>query len=369
LEQGFALAHAIGTGKYQVEKRHVPDARRAAHRILRILNPRLPVVHVAKSHVAQVWGRLAREYRAELDAIADERKARLKAGQDPKRLPTRAPAGGYRQTEFTIQTLFAMLRWLRDQPALGCREVLGPWPSWKLECADDWSQLTGSEPVVHRPRYTEEELGRLWRALPEADCRVRLLLETGAELRPGQVLRCTRRHLDLRPQAHAPLGELTVPGAKRKRGTTAVLTRETRDVIDDALTGHLREYEEAYQAGQIDNYPLFPAGRFRKGVLPRRDAPKQMTREHAGELFRELEQLAGVEHVPGRAWYGIRRVTTDIAPAFTSDERVLDNLSSNDEETRRRYYQDREAPRFRQQAAAVRDQVRRRARDAVRPSE
>jgi hypothetical protein len=40
-------------------------------------------------------------------------------------------------------------------------------------------------------------------------------------------------------------------------------------------------------------------------------------------MFHEVERLAGIEPVPGRGWYGVRRSATDFAEDVEKDERVL----------------------------------------------
>ncbi|MGI9077705.1 MAG: hypothetical protein ACR2G6_10300, partial [Gemmatimonadaceae bacterium] len=69
--------------------------------------------------------------------------------------------------------------------------------------------------------------------------------------------------------------------------------------------------------------------------------------------------VAGVASVPGRGWYGIRRVTTDAAADITTDERVLNLVSGHkDSSTRRLVYQDRGRPEDLNRAADVRGHVR-----------
>jgi hypothetical protein len=65
-------------------------------------------------------------------------------------------------------------------------------------------------------------------------------------------------------------------------------------------------------------------------------------------MFVAVEAIAGVEHVEGRAFYGLRRQATDLAPEFASDARVLNRLSGHlDSATRERVYQEKENQRVR----------------------
>jgi integrase len=76
-------------------------------------------------------------------------------------------------------------------------------------------------------------------------------------------------------------------------------------------------------------------------------------------MFCEVERLAGVEHQPGRAFYGLRRQATDLAPEFAQDARVLNRLSGHAESsTRERIYQDQENELVRARAAKARRKMR-----------
>jgi hypothetical protein len=72
-----------------------------------------------------------------------------------------------------------------------------------------------------------------------------------------------------------------------------------------------------------------------------------------------LEALAGVEHKEGRAFYGLRRQATDLAPEFAQDARVLNRISGHtDSATRERIYQDPQNERVRARAAEARRSMR-----------
>lgn len=76
-------------------------------------------------------------------------------------------------------------------------------------------------------------------------------------------------------------------------------------------------------------------------------------------MFCEVERLAGVEHQPGRAFYGLRRQATDLAPEFAQDARVLNRLSGHAESsTRERVYQDQQNELVRARAARARRKMR-----------
>ena len=84
-----------------------------------------------------------------------------------------------------------------------------------------------------------------------------------------------------------------------------------------------------------------------------------MSRDGARRAFQALEKIAGVPHVPGRGWYGLRRIATDLAETATTDDRVRDRLGSwQDSETRKQIYQDRMTQQLRAEAASVRREIR-----------
>ncbi|HUF26024.1 MAG TPA: hypothetical protein VMM18_03485, partial [Gemmatimonadaceae bacterium] len=84
---------------------------------------------------------------------------------------------------------------------------------------------------------------------------------------------------------------------------------------------------------------------------------KPLGRDGARVAFKELEEIAGVDHRPGRGWYGLRRIATDLAETATTDDRVKDRLGGwQHSETRKHIYQDRETDQLRAAAAGVRRQ-------------
>ena len=211
---------------------------------------------------------------------------------------------------------------------------------------------------------------------PDADPRVALALQLGAEARLGQVRRLMRSDVDLSPVGVFGLGRVVVHGSGKKMGVRRDLTPEERAAIDRALSGYLRSLEEAYQDKLREDYPIFPAGRLRFDVAPsrvsRRKVPiepirraklsvtnEPMDKRTLNDQFHELERIAKVESVPGRGWYGIRRRATDVYEDYENDERVLnDQTGHKKSETRREVYQERERETIRARSAETRRRVR-----------
>lgn len=145
-------------------------------------------------------------------------------------------------------------------------------------------------------------------------------------------------------------------GVGRKAGEVPDLHPELRAYVDTGLSsGDLSEAEASYRAGSIDAYRWFPAGRLTGGKVQL----KQCGGNHAGEkalrdLFVRLAQHAGVGHVHGRAFYGLRRMETDVAAAVEPDPEVLNGISGHlHTETQGRVYHDPKRKRERTGARAA----------------
>jgi hypothetical protein len=77
------------------------------------------------------------------------------------------------------------------------------------------------------------------------------------------------------------------------------------------------------------------------------------------DLFKKFEKAAGVPHVEGRDFHGLRRIMTDIAEDYTGDSGELDRLTGHAVSgTRSTIYQDRHKEEFREGAASVRARMR-----------
>jgi hypothetical protein len=283
---------------------------------------------------------------------------------------------GMRKAEVFIDAIYTVASFLREQGEIGSTIAI-PVDNWRENLRLEWSEETGQRRRKSQPRHTPAEYRKIFAALndPRVDPRIATAIEWAGELRTGQVLVCTRSLLELPDVDPAlydampagSLGSIDVPGKGKKSGELVVFTPEQRRAADRALAGYLSKYEAAYQAGLIKDYPLFPGARMRrtnKDAGPRRPCRvranvKSMNRTGARIAFHELERIAGVKPVPGRAWYGLRRVATDMAEALTQDERVKNAVGGwRDSETRRRIYLDRESDEVRRQAADVRRRMR-----------
>jgi len=112
--------------------------------------------------------------------------------------------------------------------------------------------------------------------------------------------------------------------------------------------------------GEVADYYLFPAGRLKDGkAIVSRCIRQPLGPTAIRDMFRVLERGAGVEHQPGRSFYGLRRQATDLAPEFEQDARVLNRLTGHlDSATRERVYQDPQNELVRARAAKTRREMR-----------
>jgi integrase len=268
--------------------------------------------------------------------------------------------GGCVAAEKTCVILYAVASWLRQEGLIPDTAAIQK-KGWKVKLREEWRALTGHRVQIKRPRHNVEEVAAIFAALPKADPRLRLLIELAAELRAGQAVRAQRSDLVLDAVGGFGLGRFIVHGNGKKHGEIVDLHPELRALVDEVLsTGYLAEAEAAFQRGEIPDYYLFPGGKLQRGSVPlSRATQKPLSDWNARCLFKALEAIAGVEHQDGRAFYGLRRQATDLAPEFANDARVLNKLTGHtDSATRERIYQDPQNERVRARAAEARRSMR-----------
>lgn len=347
LSEGFERALDIGSGKYPTKSARWQEVKRARAKLERMLGVNTAMAEIKPGDVRRVWRTLAAAFARRVNDHA---------------------ACGVRQTEVTVDALYSVASWLREEGELP-PDALLPIPKWRAKLKTDWEQITETSVAPDRPRHTDDEMRRLFRHMhdPRVDPRFALAFDLGGEQRMGQVLRCQRSQLELPAVDHARLRELPagqlglarIRGSGKKSAMPVVLTADQRVAIEAALMGYLADFELAWRSGQIADYPLFPAGRFKKGKARVVAGARPLTRDAALKMFYELEQVAGVSHIPGRGWYGVRRVATDLAENVEKDERVLNSITGHrDSTTRRLVYQDSERSDVLIRAAEVRAEVR-----------
>lgn len=341
LQKALDRALKVPTGMYVVDDAHVRSMRRVSRLLIEALGPRFSMGDLTATTGETVWRHVLGQARA--------------AG---------GAATGYGKAEKAVALLYTVARWIHERDP---KEAPGTNPKrgWESKLRAEWEKAFGQKlPDAKKLRYTREEARALFRNLHKADPRVQLVIQLGAELRAGQVSRSMRSHLDLGGVGAFGLGTFEVEGRGKKHGEIVHLTPAQRDYVDRCLgsDGHLHGLEEAYQEGRIPDYCLWQKGRMHRGVIPleRHLAnPGPMDPGSLIDLFKEFEKAAGVTHVEGRDFHGLRRIMTDIAEDYTGDSRELDRLTGHAVSgTRSAIYQDRHKEEFREGAASVRARMR-----------
>jgi hypothetical protein len=272
----------------------------------------------------------------------------------------------------TCQHFFACAKWLASRGYLPIGACDRP-DDWMAEFKRDWRKLTGRDLDAEREgaRFTTQEAGKLLDAITDdrVDPRLRINICLGGDsLRAGQVRQSMRSHLDLGAVGEFGLGRLRVPGMGRKKGSVVDLDPLVREQLDYEMeAGYLRDLETAYRAGTIKDYAVMPQGRFVNGVTPvrpNRRYLKPISKRTLLDFFHELEATAGVTHQPGRGWYGLRRLWTDLGEEHVKSSRGREILSGHARGSK----VPEQVYRSKQDEAAIREAARGRAmiREALR---
>jgi hypothetical protein len=240
LKQAFERALELGRGMYVVDSRHRRDMMRASHDVLQALGASFPLNSLLPFTAEVVWRHLLEE------ALAN--------GTDPN---------GWRKAEKAVQVLYQTARWMHERCPASVRHIVLP-RIWKSRLRDEWEAAFACP--IRDPktlRHTREETLKLFARLSEADPRLALEIELGADLRAGQVIRVKRRYLNIGSVGVYGCGLLDVRGRGKKKGEVVHLDPERRSFIDRCLApgGQLSELEEAYSRGRIQDYFLFQKGR------------------------------------------------------------------------------------------------------------
>jgi hypothetical protein len=345
LKQGLARAIDTHLGKYPAD---------TAHRREVIRSMEFAIQYWGED---RIWNSIRR---ADLRALGRARMDQL----------IRQGESGHRGAEVVVTHVLTVANWLRGEELID-EEACHPEQYWKQRLREYWmgKHDTKREPEPHQPRYTPEEMGRLLDAAPRVDPRLALLVELGAGLRLGQVVRGWRRDLNLEENT------LRVIGMGRKKAPTVELNDYQRAAVDRALAGYLRELEAAFLAGEIANYPLFPSGQMpgsrshlfreqKSGAARSPHGPAEPTatvERHANakpltgttwrDWWHDAEEIAGVVHLDGRGPYGIKRTEVDLAKEEKISREGLKEFGGwSDTQMPDRVYADQEAKVARREA-------------------
>lgn len=327
LSAAIELAFDPKHGKYITGSEWEKDTRRHLKIVLDFLGDG-PVNELRHGHYKALWRQLAQEY------------------VDNGRY-------GPRAAEMILTTLATLVRWLADEERIPPNVGLPP-EKWLKLMRQDWEARVGAPiPEPKKLRYTVEEQQALWSVLHLADPRMGLLVEIGAERRLGQVARAMRSDIAKHGSRH--IGAITIHGKGKKRGGYIVFTEQQRAWVRHALfEGHLRDVERAYRAGALRDYFLAPGMFLKADRVQLKNALRPASFRALRTWWMDLEKLAGVEHIEGRCWYGLRRLAADTSEDIEKDARVLRYEGGWTEDTTRIGYQERERMLIAERAAAMR---------------
>lgn len=353
LQAGLDLVTDPKRGKYPIDTPH----RREVIRSLKFA--------IATFGPDRTWNSIMR---ADLRALGRTRLDQL----------VDAGESGHRAAEIVVTHVIAVANWLRDEVKIDEGACIAE-QYWKQKLREYWMGRhdTAREPEPFRPRHTLDEMRRILAVAPRVDPRFDLLLQLGAELRLGQVVRAWRKDIDLTENT------FKVHGRGKKKAPVVEMIGAQREAVIRALTGYLRELEEAFGRGEIENYPLFPSGplpgsrshmfKKQKDGSPRSphgpSEPTATVKRHSNVppitgttwrgWFLEAEGLADVEHVPRRGPYGVKRVSVDGAKDAGISREGLKHFGGwRDTQMPDQIYADQESAVARREARDVREKVR-----------
>ena len=129
----------------------------------------------------------------------------------------------------------------------------------------------------------------------ELEPRMQLLYDLFAEKRLGQCVRLMRRQIAVDAETPGVM-LITIPNSGRKRGFTMMLCPIQLESLALAMAvGHLREFEAAFRAGTITDYPIFPGGKLKDGCCPVTGSKSEnpMHRRTVAKFCARLERMVG----------------------------------------------------------------------------
>jgi len=287
-------------------------------------------------------------------AIADKHQRQRSADST---LPSHTPSP--RSLEIAVTGLTKIARWLVQSGRVSGERVLVP-EDWHAQLGRAWKARFHEEHTPCRLRHEPADVAKLLRAATDhGDPRFRLLFDVGAELRLGQLLACDRTDLNIERRGVNCRITLHIPRQASKPGTDIELDDSQVERMQAILaSGYLSKLEREFVTAVRQDYPLFPGGKLRKGVVTPRKRLSRWNRRSALDAFHELERHVGITPVPRRGWYGVRRTMTDVAALQYDDDLLLEKIGANSRETRDRVYRDRENRELLGRAREARNVVR-----------
>ena len=274
---------------------------------------------------------------------------------------------GLRTTQRALGAVIRCANWAMMEGACDVDALAKPSPKWRGALTGYLARADAKPTVVRKPRLTEEAAGRFLALVydleAELDERFRLLMVLGFPLRLGQVAqRLYRSQVALDDSGVFGAGRVTVPKIGTKPSASFDLHPEERVMLDLYLAEPMRKLESAFLGNSLDDYPLFPGGRFRNGVMSFKlgqARPKPIGQRQLLAWYRQAESWVGLPYVRSGGWYALRRTCADTASQVTNDAEVKNALGGWEPEgTRSRVYRDRQDPNLLAAVAEARAAIR-----------
>lgn len=217
-------------------------------------------------------------------------------------------AGQVPTAEKRFNNLRTLYRWLRDK--MGYDALRDP-----MRTLDKKKLVAGHIPS--RPRYTDEELEKMLSLAPKYGARFNLfaLMMGDGGARPIQVREAMRSGLNCTlepppPKGFAPEGHIMLGLVKGQEPMLVAFTKRVRAAMDTALRTYLADWEAKYQAGELEDYPLFPGDRGGDHG-PRPLLMEPISDTALRETWAKLQEDAGIPARERLALYGSRRNWSD----------------------------------------------------------
>lgn len=335
LQTAFSRYFALGTGRYVADSRQRRDERGMADDIMEYWPSTSPITAIRTKSFRELWRWMASQhFEGRSREVIVGRKRQLKKESDTSRRRVRVMRwGGLRHVERSVRLVAKLLRYCAEKESW---ESVPPLPDdWKADMQKDWeSYATQAGVRLIRPdpisrEHTAVESVRLYSRISEFPQRLHVMMEIAPLWRWGQALRLHR--LDYRPDL-GRYGALNCEGRGAKWGAWMWLTEWQRMVLDWALGSFLSPWEERFQDRRIHNYWLFPAGRLNSRKLHL--SMVHLTEPGLRLQFNEAERIAGIKHVPGRGWYGLKRRAQNILEDLgRGDDRIAGLLTGFEQES------------------------------------
>jgi hypothetical protein len=340
LGAAFDRYFSIDKGEFAADSRQRRDELGMMRDLFLVVPADTPIAHIGTATFRQIWKAFARlHFGGTMRDVKVGRPPSLRSpsasaqgvGADADRRGSRQVKwGGLRHAVRTIDMLRKLLASAVDAGELSTAPAMPR--QWKKRLRNDWAAIAdehGSALPVAIPgdrNYEPDEGVDIFATLGDADPRLELIIECFVLWRLGQALRLNWSDLRLQLGDH---GAILCRGRGQKWGLLLWLTPHQRRVVDRALATFLAPYERARLAGTIADYPLIPGARLnsRKPTLHM----GRLTESRLRDLFNDAERAAGVEHVEGRGWYGLRRLALNELEDLTHDDHRIRGLLTGGE--------------------------------------